>query len=95
MTRLIRWPALAVLALAMVALVAACGDDDAVAVGDYHLAHHVGEALTGRRTDDAGMLRVLAPYSGHRQRVVRLIGLSGYRFSRFGPRLAPADHRGR
>lgn len=71
------------------------GAPDTVAVGDYHLAHHVGEALTGRRTDDAGMLRLLAPYAGHRQRVVRLIGLSGYRFSRFGPRLAPADHRRR
>ncbi|QCU77417.1 3-methyladenine DNA glycosylase [Citricoccus sp. SGAir0253] len=71
------------------------GAPDTVAVGDFHLAHHVGEALTGRRTDDAGMLRLLAPYAGHRQRVVRLIGLAGYRFSRFGPRLAPADHRGR
>lgn len=71
------------------------GAPDTVAVGDYHLAHHVGEALSGRRTDDAGMLRLLAPWAGHRQRVVRLIGLSGYRFSRFGPRLAPADHRRR
>lgn len=71
------------------------GAPDTVAVGDFHLAHHVGEALTGRRTDDAGMLRLLAPYAGHRQRVVRLIGLSGYRFSRFGPRLTPADHRRR
>lgn len=71
------------------------GAPDTVAVGDFHLAHHVGEALTGRRTDDAGMLRLLAPYAGHRQRVVRLIGLAGYRFSRFGPRLAPADHRRR
>jgi 3-methyladenine DNA glycosylase/8-oxoguanine DNA glycosylase len=71
------------------------GAPDTVAVGDYHLAHHVGEALTGRRTDDAGMLRLLESWAGHRQRVVRLIGLSGVRFSRFGPRLAPADHRRR
>ncbi|GAA1679278.1 3-methyladenine DNA glycosylase [Citricoccus zhacaiensis] len=71
------------------------GAPDTVAVGDYHLAHQVGEALTGRRTDDAGMLRLLEPWAGHRQRVVRLIGLSGIRFSRFGPRLAPADHRRR
>ncbi|MFC7401158.1 DNA-3-methyladenine glycosylase family protein [Citricoccus sp. GCM10030269] len=69
------------------------GAPDTVSVGDYHLAHHVGEALSGRRTDDVGMLRLLAPWPGHRQRVVRLIGLSGYRFSRHGPRLAPADHR--
>ncbi|MEO9247537.1 3-methyladenine DNA glycosylase [Citricoccus nitrophenolicus] len=71
------------------------GAPDTVAVGDYHLAHHVGEVLSGRRTDDAGMLRLLEPWAGHRQRVVRLIGLSGYRYSRFGPRLAPADHRRR
>lgn len=71
------------------------GAADLVSVGDYHLAHHVGEALTGRRTDDAGMLRLLSPWAGHRQRVVRLIGLSGFRRSRFGPRLTPADHRGR
>ncbi len=71
------------------------GAPDTVAVGDFHLAHHVGEVLSGRRTDDAGMLRLLAPWAGHRQRVVRLIGLAGYRYSRFGPRLAPADHRGR
>ncbi|WP_439284644.1 DNA-3-methyladenine glycosylase family protein [Microbacterium sp. A93] len=71
------------------------GAADTVAVGDYHLAHHVGEALSGRRTDDAGMLRLLSPWAGHRQRVVRLIGLAGYRFSRFGPKLAPADHRRR
>jgi 3-methyladenine DNA glycosylase/8-oxoguanine DNA glycosylase len=71
------------------------GAPDTVSVGDYHLAHHVGEALTGRRTDDAGMLELLAPWAGHRQRLVRLIGLSGQRFSRFGPRLAPADHRRR
>lgn len=71
------------------------GAPDTVAVGDYHLAHHVGEALSGRRTDDAGMLRLLSPWAGHRQRVVRLIKLAGYRFSRFGPKLAPADHRRR
>ena len=35
----------------------ALGDADAVSVGDYHLAHHVGYALTGRRVDDAEMLR--------------------------------------
>lgn len=69
------------------------GAPDTVAVGDYHLAHHVGEVLSGRRADDAGMMRLLAPWTGHRQRVVRLIGLAGYRYSRFGPKLAPADHR--
>lgn len=34
----------------------ALGDPDAVSVGDYHLPHEVGYALTGHCTDDAGML---------------------------------------
>lgn len=73
----------------------ALGDPDAVSVGDYHLAHVVGFALTGRRTDDAGMLDLLAPWAGHRQRVIRLIGASGVVEPRRGPRLAPEDHRRR
>ncbi|SJN23993.1 hypothetical protein FM125_04905 [Micrococcus lylae] len=71
------------------------GAADLVAVGDFHLAHYVGQVLTGRRVDDAGMLRLLEPWSGHRQRLVRMIGLSGERRERFGPKLAPEDHRGR
>lgn len=71
------------------------GAADLVAVGDYHLAHRVGEALTGQRTDDAGMLALLEPWRGHRQRVVRLIGLSGFQHQRRGPMLAPEDHRRR
>jgi 3-methyladenine DNA glycosylase/8-oxoguanine DNA glycosylase len=71
----------------------ALGDPDAVSVGDYHLAHEVGYALTGHRTDDAGMLRLLAPWAGHRQRVIRLIFASGVSEPRRGPRLTPADHR--
>ncbi len=65
----------------------ALGDADAVSVGDYHLAHLVGWALTGRRTDDAGMLELLAPWAGHRQRVIRLIELTQTsRAPKFGPR---------
>lgn len=71
------------------------GAADYVSVGDYHLAHHVGEALTGQRTDDAGMLELLEPWAGHRQRIVRLIYASGIRFSRFGPRMAATDFRDR
>lgn len=71
------------------------GAADYVAVKDFHLAHHVGEALTGRRTDDDGMLELLAPWAGHRQRIVRLIYASGIRFSRFGPRMAATDFRDR
>jgi 3-methyladenine DNA glycosylase/8-oxoguanine DNA glycosylase len=73
----------------------ALGDPDAVSVGDYHLAHEIGFALTGSRTDDDGMLELLAPWAGHRQRVVRLIGLGGPREPRRGPRLHPEDHRDR
>jgi 3-methyladenine DNA glycosylase/8-oxoguanine DNA glycosylase len=71
----------------------ACGDADAVSVGDYHLPAVVGWALAGRVTDDAGMLDLLAPYAGHRHRVTRLVELSGMRPPRHGPRLAPRDYR--
>ena len=69
------------------------GCPDSIAVGDYHLAAYVGAALTGRRTDDAGMLALLEPWKGHRQRVVRMIGLSGFRKPTFGPRMTIQDHR--
>jgi 3-methyladenine DNA glycosylase/8-oxoguanine DNA glycosylase len=56
----------------------AAGDPDAVSVGDYHLSNVVGWFLAGRdRTDDAGMLELLAPFKGHRHRVTRLIALGG------------------
>lgn len=71
------------------------GAPDSVSVGDFHLAAFVGAALTGRRTDDAGMLALLQPWLGHRQRVVRLLVASGFRKQAFGPRLAPEDHRWR
>lgn len=73
----------------------ALGDPDGVSVGDYHLAHEVGNALTGHRTDDDGMLELLAPWAGQRQRVIRLIHASGVREQRRGPKLAPEDHRER
>ena len=71
------------------------GAPDSVSVGDFHLAAFVGAALTGRRTDDAGMLALLQPWLGHRQRVVRMLVLSGFRKQAYGPRLAPEDHRRR
>jgi 3-methyladenine DNA glycosylase/8-oxoguanine DNA glycosylase len=72
----------------------ACGDADAVTVGDYHLPAAVGWALAGRIVDDAGMIELLAPYAGHRHRATRLIELSGARPPRRGPRLAVRDYRG-
>jgi 3-methyladenine DNA glycosylase/8-oxoguanine DNA glycosylase len=72
----------------------ALGHPDAVSVGDYHLKDVVVHFLTGRpRGDDAEMLRLLEPWAGQRQRVVRLIELSGVAKPRFGPRLAPVDIR--
>lgn len=73
----------------------AFGDADAVSVGDYHLAHQIGFALTGHRVDDDGMVALLEPWRGHRQRAIRLIMLSGAFEPRRGPRLAPEDHRAR
>lgn len=73
----------------------AYGAPDAVSVGDVHLSHHVGHALAGARTDDDGMLELLAPWAGQRQRVIRLIGLARAGEPRRGPRLHPEDHRGR
>lgn len=73
----------------------AFGDPDAVSVGDFHLAHHVGHALTGERTDDAGMLALLSPWAGQRQRVIRLLMRSGATEPRRAPRLHPEDHRRR
>jgi 3-methyladenine DNA glycosylase/8-oxoguanine DNA glycosylase len=69
------------------------GDPDSISVGDYHLAAQVGWALTGAPVDDDGMLELLEPFAGHRQRVVRLILGSGYRKPRRGPRMTIQDHR--
>lgn len=54
----------------------ALGDADALSVGDLYLAPAVGMALTGRRTDDAGMVELLEPWRPHRYRFVRLLFLS-------------------
>ena len=71
----------------------ALGDPDTVSVGDYHLAAFVGWALVGKPVDDDGMLALLEPWRGHRQRVVRLIEVSGASKPRFGPRMTIQDHR--
>jgi 3-methyladenine DNA glycosylase/8-oxoguanine DNA glycosylase len=68
--------------------VIALGDGDAVSVGDYHLKNWVSWALAGepRGTDDR-MTELLEPYRPHRARMMRIIGLSGLRPPRYGPRL--------
>jgi len=68
--------------------VVALGDPDAVSVGDYHLPHAVTWTLAGEpRGDDERMLELLAPFAGHRGRVVRLIEAGGAMAPRRGPRL--------
>jgi 3-methyladenine DNA glycosylase/8-oxoguanine DNA glycosylase len=72
----------------------ALGDPDTVSVGDFHIHDLVVYALTGRpRGNDAEMLRLLEPWAGQRQRMVRLIELSAVTKPRFGPRYAPRDMR--
>jgi hypothetical protein len=69
------------------------GDPDSPSVGDYHLPALVGWALIGTPVDDDGMLALLEPYRGHRQRVMRLITASGFTKPKFGPRMTIQDHR--
>jgi 3-methyladenine DNA glycosylase/8-oxoguanine DNA glycosylase len=72
----------------------AVGHPDLVSVGDFHLHDLVVFALTGRpRGGDEEMMELLGPYAGQRQRVVRLIEISGVRKPRFGPRYSPLDFR--
>jgi endonuclease III len=72
----------------------ACGDPDAISVGDYNLPKAVGWTLAGRRdADDAMMLELLAPYQGQRYRAQRLIELGGSAPPRRGPRMSVRDYR--
>lgn len=68
------------------------GDADAVSFADYHVARHVGYALTGVEVDDAGLAELLEPYRPHRYRVqyVATTRLAGR--PRHGPRMAPRRH---
>jgi 3-methyladenine DNA glycosylase/8-oxoguanine DNA glycosylase len=71
------------------------GDPDSPSVGDYHLPAVVGLALIGIPVDDDGMLELLAPYVGQRQRVMRLIEAAGIRKPLRGPRMTIPAHRAR
>jgi 3-methyladenine DNA glycosylase/8-oxoguanine DNA glycosylase len=70
----------------------ACGDADAVSVGDYHIPSQVGWVLTGEPADDDRMLELLAPYAGQRYRVTRLIEISRQGPPRRGPRMSVRDY---
>lgn len=68
------------------------GDPDAVPVGDLHLPHLVSWALAGEpRGTDERMLELLAPYAGHRWRVLRLLRASGISAPRYAHRLSLVD----
>lgn len=69
------------------------GHPDAISVGDYHLAHHVGWVFDGVRGNDARMVQLLAPFAGNRHRVVTLMKAAGLAEPRKAPRYAPQDHR--
>jgi 3-methyladenine DNA glycosylase/8-oxoguanine DNA glycosylase len=70
----------------------ACGDPDAVSLGDYHLPRLVAWLLAGEPTaDDARMLELLEPYRGQRARVVALLEHAGHRPPRRAPHLAPRE----
>ncbi|MCB0971041.1 MAG: hypothetical protein KDA97_05920 [Acidimicrobiales bacterium] len=72
----------------------ALGDTDAVPLGDVHLPMAVTHALTGEAVDDDdAMVEALAPFAGHRARVIRLIMAAGLHGPRSGPRYAPRDIR--
>lgn len=70
----------------------ALGDADSVSLADAHLPHLVAWVLAGEpRGTDERMLELLAPWAGHRARVVRLLERSGQAPPRYGPRIAPRD----
>jgi len=67
----------------------AFGDPDAVSVGDFHLGAAVCWALAHEEHgSDDRMLELLAPFAGHRARVIRLIEAAGIHAPRRAPRVA-------
>jgi 3-methyladenine DNA glycosylase/8-oxoguanine DNA glycosylase len=68
------------------------GDADAVSFGDYHVARHVGWALTGQLIDDAELSVLLEPDRPHRYRVQHVVTTRLRGPPRHGPRMAPRQH---
>lgn len=68
--------------------VIALGDADAASIGDYHLKNWVSWAMAGEpRGTDERMTELLEPYRPYRARMMRIIGLTGLKAPRYGPRL--------
>jgi 3-methyladenine DNA glycosylase/8-oxoguanine DNA glycosylase len=68
------------------------GDADAVSFGDYHIAKHMGFAMTGEEIDDAQLLDLLEPERPHRYRVQHIVTTRLPGRPRRGPRMAPRRH---
>jgi 3-methyladenine DNA glycosylase/8-oxoguanine DNA glycosylase len=68
------------------------GDADAVSFGDYHVARHIGWALTGREISDSELETVLQPDRPHRYRIQHVVTTRLRGRPRRGPRLAPRRH---
>jgi endonuclease III len=72
---------------AAVTMWTALGDPDAVPVGDFHVKNVVAYALANEpRGTDQRMLELLAPYAGHRGRVLELLALDRWKAPKYGPR---------
>lgn len=81
-------------------ITASHGDPDTIVLGDFGLPTMVNYAFTGDAarvaTDEGGddlMGRHLAPWAGHRQRIIRLLFTVGVAVPRRGPRAFNPDIR--
>ncbi len=68
------------------------GDADAVSFGDYHVAAHVGWALTGRSISDDEMADLLEADRPHRYRIQHIVTRRLPGLPRRGPRMPPRRH---
>jgi len=68
------------------------GHADAVSFGDYHIASHIGYALTGEPFGDDRLAEVLEPDRPHRYRVQHVVTTRMAGPPRRGPRMAPRTH---
>jgi 3-methyladenine DNA glycosylase/8-oxoguanine DNA glycosylase len=68
------------------------GDADAVSFGDFHVAPHIGWALTGAPVTDDELRDLLAGERPHRYRVQHVVTTRLGGVPRRGPRMAPRRH---
>lgn len=72
----------------------AMGDPDAVEIGDFHIPNGICWNLAGEpRGDDARMMELLEPFTGHRGRVVRLVTSALPKAPAYGPKVRVGDIR--